>query len=111
MKIVNRKEFLSLPNGVLFRKYSPCIFEDLQIKTSSNENDFVCISFDWVDAEDEYEALESSQEKGESFQFSYDTTYRDGLYDDDQLFAFYEKADVEKLIETLSDTLKDYPSV
>ncbi|MGB6406630.1 MAG: hypothetical protein WBF39_04090 [Planococcus donghaensis] len=113
MKIMNRKEFLSLPNGILFRKYEPCVFEDMQIKTESHPNDFVCISLDWVKTDnsrrEDYTTLSEAKNAGKSFEFDYGVTYRDGLYDEDQLFAVYEQKDINDLIAFLKESTVDYP--
>lgn len=112
MKIASRKEFLALPNGILFRKYIPCEFQDMNIKTSTSENDFICVSFDWVDvdnpSQDDRHVLAKAVNEGESFKFAYDETFRDGLYDD-ELFAVYEKEDIEDLFGVIQGLLNSYP--
>lgn len=109
MKIVNRKEFLSMPDGTLFRKHEPDIFHDIQIKVDSSENDFVCIDFDWVKAnnsrQDDSEILALAREKGKPFKFDYEMTYRDGTYED-EWFAVYEKEDIEELINVLQNLIE-----
>ena len=112
MKIVNRNEFLALPNGVLFRKFEPCVFQDIQIKKNSYDNDFVCVSLDWVKVDNpeqnDYNTLQNAMNNGESFEFDYEMTYRDGLYDD-EWFAIYEKDDIQELSEVLQYLLNNYP--
>lgn len=113
MKIVNRNDFLALPNGILFRKYDPCIFQDLQIKTESQGDDFVCLSFDWVKTDnhrqqDEFEILKKAKDNGESFEFDYRTTYRDGMYED-EWFAVYEKEDIYELSQIFIHLVNNYP--
>lgn len=114
MKIVSRKEFLVLPNGVLFRKYEPCVFQDILIKTNSYSNDFVCVSLDWVKVDNpeqnDYDTLKNAMNNGESFKFDYDITYRDGLFDD-EWFAVYEKDDVKELLKVLEYQLNNYPDI
>ena len=52
MKIYNRKEFMDLPPGALFRKGKPCYFGNLQIKAGSLETDFVCMDIGEWEAQD-----------------------------------------------------------
>ncbi len=40
MKIVNRKTFLSLPKGILFSKFEPDVFREVEIKGGSLPNDY-----------------------------------------------------------------------
>lgn len=50
-------------------------------------------------------------ERGTSFKFDYDCLGRDGLLDDKQLFAVFEKEDVVMLIERLKKTVLSYPKI
>jgi len=102
MRIVDLKEFLSLPNGTLFMKYAPCSFDDLSVKVESLENDFICVSItndvESDDTEDFSSILFSAEETGDSFDLDTDATYRDGMYEKDQMFAVYELKDVNGLL-------------
>jgi len=107
MRIIKRKEFLKMPSGTLYSYYEPCIFRELNIKTSDStdyENDFVYFGligkFDTQDGKDDSEMC-SRMELGESIPASFEETQREGLFDDDQLFLIYEKEDVEGMIKTL----------
>ena len=112
MRIVNRKTFLALPANTLFSKYEPCYFGELQIKGETTEfNDF--LTQDIADAIEgcpsrHGDILEDSADKGTSFSMDFECCGRDGCYyDDDQLFAVWEQADVEGLIIRLIQCLDD----
>jgi len=111
MKIVNREQFLSLPTGTLFSKYSPCVFEDLRIKGDTCGNDFVVQQIsDAVDASSSAEfvdLLSFAVEEGRSVNLNFDYAGRDGLFDKDQLFAVWERKDVEQLIDRLQQALRE----
>jgi len=114
MKIVNRKTFLALQGQVLFAKFTPIVFGDLTIKVgnSSVGNDFVTqglIEPDCSNSNDYYDALLGPVERGESFKLDLDCCGRDGLYDEDQLFAVYERADLDQLIARLQEVRESMP--
>jgi len=110
MRLVTRKEFLSLPNGILFRKYEPRIFGELCIKRESIKDiDFFVQYLDWIEVdgtEEEHEVYERA-EKHSSYEFfpEWDMEGRDGLFEEDQMFAIYSKEDVIGLIKLLESTL------
>ena len=105
MKIVNRKDFLKLEN-VLYTEYKPCIFNGLKIKGKTRGNDFlyddliapICPS----DAMDFSDCCKKAEE-GEEVALDFDYTSRDGLFEEDQLYAIYSKKDVENLIRKLKE--------
>lgn len=105
MKIVNREEFLEYPEGTLFSKYEPCIFGDLCIKGDSLTNDFwyqeINSSIKCNDSGEFSDILLSAQETKESIEMDLDIEGRDGLYDENQLFAVWEEKDVKALIDRL----------
>src|SRR6187402_1287776 len=104
MKIVDRKTFLAMPAGTVYSKYDPSIFDAIEIKGESNPNDFWSTQIsDSVKARDTGEmfAQLAKAEQGESVELDFKTCYRDGLFKDDQLFAVWEKRDVEQLIARL----------
>jgi hypothetical protein len=105
MKILNLREFKKLPAGTLFMKYEPCVFYDLCVKGGTLDHDWFYESLDCVDSTDYgnmAEILFKAFEQGTSFKLDLDCTMRDGLFEDDQLFAVYEKSDVETLIDKLN---------
>lgn len=106
MKIVDRKAFLALPADTLYSKYAPCYMETTNIKGesigdidwyASDIHDAIKCnsSIDFVDILGEAEA------NGTSMAMDFETQCRDGCYDQDQLFAVWESADVLALIERL----------
>lgn len=111
MKIINREQFLALPSGTLFSKYRPCVFEELSIKGDTRSNDFLVQQIaDAVDASNSEEfsnILFGAAEDGSSFNLDLDCMGRDGCFDDDQLFAVWERKDVEKLADRLRQALSE----
>lgn len=111
MKIVDRKAFLALPGEALFSEFQPCVFDELLIKTGNyGANDF---GFDVLigaikaaNGDDEMNKLMEAAETGASLAMDFHVTHRDGLFDDDQLYAVYERADVEALIARLQLVLE-----
>ena len=106
MKIINQKEFLKLPAGTLFLKYEDSGFDELQAKGCSWDNDFLCESItdsiDCTGSDDWGDKLEMAEKTGENLPMDFDSTFRDGLFDPNQLFAVYDKRDIEMLIDKLS---------
>lgn len=115
MQIVNRKTFLTLPSGTLFSKFAPDYFEDLCIKGESwiwdEGNDFLYQSINDAvrcsSSEDFSYQLDLARENGQSIPMDLYCTARDGLFDTDQLFAVWERDDVEALITRLSLALTE----
>jgi len=111
MKIVNLEVFRSLPDGTVFSKYNPCIIDGLRIKVETWECDFLyqdlVANIDADSTEDFMEKLFLTEEKGAAMRLDFDCSERDGLYETDQLFAIYEKEDVEGLIARLQQALAD----
>ncbi len=85
-----------MPDRTLFQKYKPCIFGELRVfRGKFGDNDFQYDNFESLDCE------KICLEHGDQFEFEFDCTGRDGLYNEDQLFAVWEKKDIENLIERL----------
>lgn len=112
MKIVNLEEFLSLPVGTVYMKYEPCVFEDLCVKGESLDGDFIfsgiTFDIDCTGSDDFVDKLFDAEENKTSLKTDFDSTSRDCLFNAGQLFAVYEKEDVERLIAKLNDSLKVY---
>lgn len=112
MRIVNSQEFYKLPKGTLFAKYDPVIFNGLYVKCRNiynHENKPVDYVFEsllenvyFENSSDYSTALIEAEEKGSSFKLDFDCSERNGLYEDDALFAIYEKEDIIKFIQKLS---------
>ena len=107
MKIVNLEEFRKLPKGTLYMKYEPyiCIFGDLCAKGETLGHDFlmenIACEIDANDCDDFSSKLHEAEENGASVAMEFDCTSRDGAFDKKQLFATYEKNDIEMLQDKL----------
>jgi hypothetical protein len=111
MRILNKKDFLKLPEQTLFSYYAPGNFRELNIKLDTvRENDFLDDSIigavDAVSTGDLFDKLDVMSELGGSAPMDFEQTDREGLYENEQLYAVYEKEDVEKLIARLQKTLR-----
>lgn len=111
MKIIGRKEFLKLGEGYVFSKYEPCIFGEMSIKGSSSDIDFfyqdVTSAIDAEGSGDFSDLLFAAKDEGKSLNMDFDCMGRDGMFDNDQLFAVWELADVDALIVRLKEARKD----
>lgn len=113
MKIVNRETFLAMPPETVFSKYEPCVFEELQIKgeTCVEGGDFfyshIVSALDTRNLDDVFEVIEQAEKNGECLSMDFESQGRDGLFDGKQLFAVWERSDIEGLIERLNKCLKD----
>ena len=115
MKIIDRKGFLGLPAETLFSKYEPSIFDPLEIKGDSlifnpdGSGDFCSQQIhDAIDSHssgDFGNKLDDALELGKSLTMDFDCQGRDGCFDQDQLFAVWEKKDVVALIGRLEKLL------
>lgn len=106
MKIVDRKTFLARPVNTLFSKYQPCAFGDLMIKGDNcGDNDFhsqaIADAIRYNDSEDFIVKLEEARVTGCSLDMDFRSEGRDGMFDDAQLFAVWEAADVRDLLGRL----------
>lgn len=111
MKIVNKEVFLELPANTVFTKYEPCIMGELLIKgdTITDSKDFfyqqIADSIEWDNTTGFVDTLVKA-EKGESVGFDFNAEGRDGLFEENQLFAVWERKDVEQLIKRLQECVK-----
>lgn len=115
MRIVNREEFLDLPAGTVFCKYAPIYFGDMEIKgTRSNYTNTVRDDYTTqlvMQTEligDEFnDFMLKGESVGKTFKLHDGDCYgRDGGFDTEQLFAVFEKEDVENVIAKLTQALK-----
>jgi len=110
MKIVDLTTFKTLSEGTIATKYEPCIFGDLFIKGASWEDDFVLTyittEIDCDGTDDFYDKLNDALKNNTSVPMSFKESIRDGRFNDNQLFAVWEKTDVEGLIAKLTDCLE-----
>jgi len=106
MKIVNRQQFLALPPNTVFAKYSPCVCGPLEIKGETWGNDFLVTNnlaeaIDCAGSTEFADLLFDAQKTGASLKMDFESEGRDGYFDEDQLFAVWERPDVLALIERL----------
>ena len=110
MKIVNLKTFRSLPSGTIAMKYEPCNFGRLFVKGETWKHDFILAYLtDEIDcnSSDEFvDKLTLAEKKGVSIAMSFEETMRDGLFEENQLFAIWEKNDILGLINKLKECLE-----
>lgn len=113
MRIVDLPTFLAMPEGTVFMKYAPCHFTDLGIKEDGfGDNgdfwyvDLVSPHFAGEGGSDDWTEILDAAEKGKPTPpLDLETVGRDGLYKADQLYAVFERHDVEALIARLQNTL------
>ena len=110
MRIVSREEFLKLPPNTVYSKYEPCIFSEIEIKMESLDTiDFFTQRIhDAIDAGrsyDETNILFRADETGESFRMDFDSIGRDGMFNQEERYAVWEKEDVQQLIDRLKQCL------
>ena len=107
MKIVNRTEFLQLPKGTLYSRYKPCYIEDLQIKGDTWTNDWLYQdligNLACNDSNEYHDYLQEAENTDCSLGLDFNCLERDGLYDEEQMFAVYEKEDIQGLINALKE--------
>lgn len=114
MRILNRKEFLAIPERVVFAKYSPMCCENLSVKIGQyRHNDFTYQLLspegivDCHDSNGLYEKLSAAEDDSSlELEANFECSGRDGLLDDDQLFMVLSKSDVIGLVNALLGTLK-----
>lgn len=111
MKILNKKEFLKLPSGVIYSEYEPVVFRELNIKLDTLGNDFIFINLvgnvNCDNSEDYVKILTDAEENKKSFSLDFECTGRDGNYNEDALYAVYDKEDLNSLIKTLESVYKN----
>ena len=114
MKIVNREEFLRLPSGTIYTTYEPCIFGNLSIKydcTFSGEDFYfleIAGSIESSSSDEFFDRVEAMANNGEAFPIDLDVSMRDGCFEKDQLYAVWEKEDVQSLITVLQKSLLNF---
>lgn len=112
MKIVSKNEFYKMPINTLYSNYSPVVFDGLKIKgeTIYNSNN-IPIDYYYEDlignvfcdsSEDYVNVLNDALSEKKSFKLDFNQQERDGLYEENTLFAIYEQKDVEAFITKLN---------
>lgn len=110
MRIVNREEFLKLPQGTLYQQAeTPYAFEGLRVKYETWGNDFQTSNFDLPDndsSEQLFDRLNDMLENGASYPMEIDGVGRDGLFMQEAIFLVYERDDVVKIRDFLNQILE-----
>ncbi len=107
MQIIDRKGFLSLPAGIIYHKYrSLGDFGQLAVKHDTCGNDWYYADLygdiDCYNSNEYIDKMSQYEKTGEDFRFDRDSNInRDGLYQEDELFAVYDPKDVVALITRL----------
>lgn len=107
MRIVNRLEFMELPPGTLYKKFTtPYAFEDVMVKFDSlpyrenGDGDFVCMELGSIenDGTEQYlNRLDEMMGTEAYYPLDLDCAGRDGCFEDDAMFLIYERDDIIKL--------------
>lgn len=114
MKLYNRKDFLALPPGTIYSKWSESdLMEGLFCKTSTQfdyQNDWVeqdliseagfpnGIDDGWAAFQHQIKLRDSFQD----FRTDLDCGGRDGVFDEDLKVVVWDKSDIKKLVDYLT---------
>lgn len=118
MKIVNFKEFLKLPDNTLFCEMDKeCVFDfsSLSIKGSTiSARDFFYKPLFTVDAQSDVDHAEmfftamvevDARKESNPIPLDFDCGRRDGMFDEDRLYAVFNKDEIRGVIASLQDCL------
>ena len=111
MKILDRKRFLLTPKETLFSYYSNADFTGLNIKTSDVNDMDSAFTFDCLvgavenDSTGDFFDKCESMVGGGSMSMDFNYTGREGMLNNKQMFAVYEKGDVVALIGRLKKVI------
>jgi hypothetical protein len=116
MRIIQEPEFLTMPAGTLYAKYTPCSFGEIAIKDETVSATWWYQSLlPWFEGANDTGAwidmLDAMVAGTAAAPLDFDCTEKDGLYEHDQLFAVLDRADVEALIARLQRALLEGYSV
>lgn len=110
MKRVDRKTFLQMPEGTVFSKCEPKFLgvNEIGVLTDTGENDFNAVYLDsWADANataDLTSAWIEVIDEGKEIEMEmWDN--RDGLYEKDETYFIFSKAEVQQMIALLNESL------
>lgn len=105
MKILSKKEFLTLPNPVVYCDYEDYSFNEIGIKTSNcNSHDFFYLSIPDVlssGSNEMMDILDRCEKTKESFELDFDCVCRDGMFEESQLYAVFEQKEIDEFINLL----------
>jgi len=117
MKIFTRLEFMKLPPGTLYKKFTtPFAFEDLSVKFDSlpyhedGDGDFVCMGIGDIEAGESgqmFERLDEMMEEGSSYPLELDYAGRDGMFEKEAMFLVFEHDDLVKLRAMIDKAIQE----
>ena len=114
MKILDREQFMNLPDGVLYAKLYSYEFGEISIKRESLTNDWVVHELFNVHSEDfikTVQIIDEAIKKQIRFDLDFESTIRDGCFDENQMFAVFEAEEVQNIIKLLQGLTANYPSL
>lgn len=105
MKIINKEEFLQLPEGTVFLEFKPYVFGDFKIKGETIGRDYLEVDLNnvFLDVDDTVTAIDEALITNSSFDVNFNVYNRNGMFDDEQMYAVYEQNEIEKLIAVLKE--------
>lgn len=115
MRIVDRKTFLSLPPNTVYSishwtdKTLSTSITDFLIKGETVANadyyEQAIPDFDYENLDDKFEAIEQAVKEGATLKTDFRVESRNSMFDESQMYAIWEKEDIEGLIERLKECL------
>lgn len=115
MKIVSRQEFLSFPSGTVFSFYETCIIRGLMVKHETIYHNGIASDFTYQDlignidndgSDDYFEKLLEAPKNKTDLKLDFECIQRDGLFEQDSMYAVYTLEDVQGLISCLSKAIE-----
>lgn len=112
MKLIDKKTLLQMPRGTVFAKKSQthCETNPILVLRDCLERDFTCVDVsnfctgrDWTENDDAYLKLEDQPGINIEMHLS---EYRDGLFNDDEMYYVFSKNEVRQMIDVLTEALK-----
>jgi len=105
-RIVNKKEFLALPDDTLYREYTEnsTISGDLLIKGISIVTDFWVQYLDTTDTDGSEEMIDMY--RSGNVKYDLDMEQREAEFNEKAMYIVYDNNDVEQLIERLKKCVK-----
>jgi len=108
VKLLNRAEFLAMPENTLFSDYDNGDIQGLNIKGESLSNDFCYgdIVFSVKNNGDDVFEVIDDMEQGKSFPVDLDCYAREGLFDNSLQYVVWENDDIKALIDKLTKCVR-----
>ena len=100
MEIISAKDFLKMPAGTIFCKFEPLVFGNPMVKCSPLiDGDFFYMNLFEPHISDEhiFEAIKY----GSEISFDDSSVFRDGFFDESQLYAIYSRDDISNVLDRM----------